>query len=209
MKSDKQQQLKSKIKQNQPPIVKRTWYPDSTSLAKLLSTLTAKSLGDFKCYEPIPTSPSTNDDPIYYKQRSVKWFNARKAKINGSKAATTLGWYGKKAMLDYWNQLFSDLHGLQTESSESNLAMLWGSINEDSALVTYLKNFFSHNKGKAVVKETGIWFLKDENNQNWLGSSPDAIIEEDGILKTVIEIKCPYMGGKPVPYKNVCDNHIP
>ena len=208
-KSDKQQQLKSKIKQNQPPIVKRTWYPDSTSLAKLLSTLTAKSLGDFKCYEPIPTSPSTNDDPIYYKQRSVKWFNARKAKINGSKAATTLGWYGKKAMLDYWNQLFSDLHGLQTESSESNLAMLWGSINEDSALVTYLKNFFSHNKGKAVVKETGIWFLKDENNQNWLGSSPDAIIEEDGILKTVIEIKCPYMGGKPVPYKNVCVNHIP
>lgn len=112
-------------------------------------------------------------------------------------------------MLDYWNQLFSDLHGLQTESSESNLAMLWGSINEDSALVTYLKNFFSHNKGKAVVKETGIWFLKDENNQNWLGSSPDAIIEEDGILKTVIEIKCPYMGGKPVPYKNVCVNHIP
>ena len=25
------------------------------------------------------------------------------------------------------------------EENESNLAMLWGSINEDSALVTYLK----------------------------------------------------------------------
>ena len=51
--------------------------------------------------------------------------------------------------------------------------------------------------------------VKDENNQDWLGSSPDGIIEQDGILKTVIEIKCPYMGGKPIPYKNVCTNHIP
>lgn len=60
-----------------------------------------------------------------------------------------------------------------------------------------------------MVKETGIWFLKDEKNQNWLGSSPDAIIEQAGIAKIVIEIKCPFMGGKPVPYKNVCVNHIP
>ena len=112
-------------------------------------------------------------------------------------------------MLEYWNQLFSDLHGLQTEPSESNLAMLWGSINEDSALVTYLNKFFSQNKGGAVVKQTGIWCLKDDNNINWLGSSPGGIIELDGILKTVIEIKCPFMGGKPVPYKNVCVNHIP
>lgn len=60
-----------------------------------------------------------------------------------------------------------------------------------------------------MVKETGIWFLKDEKNQNWLGSSPDAIIEQAGIAKIVIEIKCPFMGGKPVTYKNVCVNHIP
>ena len=112
-------------------------------------------------------------------------------------------------MLEYWNQLFSDLHGLQTEPSESNLAMLWGSINEDSALVTYLNKFFSQHKGGAVVKQTAIWCLKDDNNINWLGSSPGGIIELDRILKTVIEIKCPFMGGKPVPYKNVCVNHIP
>ena len=48
-----------------------------------------------------------------------------------------------------------------------------------------------------------------KKNQNWLGSSPDAIIEQAGIAKIVIEIKCPFMGGKPVPYKNVCVNHIP
>ena len=48
----------------------------------------------------------------------MTWFNARKAKIKGSKAATALGWYGRKAMLDYCNQLSSDMHSLQTESNE-------------------------------------------------------------------------------------------
>ena len=60
-----------------------------------------------------------------------------------------------------------------------------------------------------VIKESGIWLLKDGDNQEWLGSSPDGVIEYNGILKTVIEIKCPFMGGKPIPYKNVCINHIP
>ena len=72
----------------------------------------------FKSYEPIPESSSSNGDPRFYKQRSDTWFNARKAKIKGSKAATALGWYGKKAMLDYCNQLSSDMHSLQTESNE-------------------------------------------------------------------------------------------
>jgi len=141
-KGGKNPQLKSKIMQNRPSAVKRTWYPASAPLTKVLSTFTAKKLEDFKCYEPIPASSRSNDDPRFYKQRGDKWFNAHKGKINGSKAATALGWYGKKAMLDYWNQLSSDMRGLQTESNESNLAMLWGSINEDSALVTYLKKIF-------------------------------------------------------------------
>ena len=69
----------------------------------MLTTLTVKSLGDFNCYEPIPVSSSTRstyDDSRYYKQRGVKWFSARKGKINGRNAATALGLYGKKAMLD-------------------------------------------------------------------------------------------------------------
>ena len=44
-------------------------------------------------------------------------------------------------MNDYWNDLCNDLHGVTEEGNESNLAMLWSSINEDSALVTYLKRF--------------------------------------------------------------------
>ena len=41
-----------------------------------------------------------------------------------------------------------------------------------------------------VIKETGIWLSKDGDNQEWLGSSPAGLIEQNGILKTVIEKKC-------------------
>ena len=115
-------------------------------------------------------------------------------------------------MLDDWNQILSDLHGLPTKSGESNLAMLWESINEDSALVTYLKNFFPEDKDGVVIKVTGIWLLKDGAGQPRMVrilSRWYTVIEHNGILKTVIEIKCPFMGGKPIPYKNVCINHIP
>ena len=44
-------------------------------------------------------------------------------------------------MNDYWNDLCNDLHEVTKEGNESNLTMLWGYINEDSALVTYLKSF--------------------------------------------------------------------
>ena len=74
-------------------------------------------------------------------------------------------------------------------------------INEYSSLDTYLKSFIPEDKDGMVIKETGIWLLKDGDNQEWLGSSPAGLIEQNGILKTVIEIKCPFMGGKPIPYK--------
>ena len=82
--------------------------------------------------------------------------------------------------------------------------MLWGSINEEKALVTYLKTSLTKSEDNYTVRETGIWFSNDENNRSWLGSSRDGTIEENGKGKTVLEIKCPFMGGKPVPYKNVC-----
>jgi len=48
-----------------------------------------------------------------------------------------------------------------------------------------------------------------KQNQNWLRFSPDGNIEQAGISKIVIKIKCPFMGGKPVPNKTVHVNHIP
>jgi len=75
-------------------------------------------------------------------------------------------------------------------------------MKEESALVIYLKFFVLTRQRVRVVKETGIWLLK-------VGSSPDCIIEQAGISNIVIEIKCPFMGGKPIPYKTVHVNHIP
>ena len=87
--------------------------------------------------------------------------------------------------------------------------MLWGSINENSAIVTYLNKFLAENKDDLVLRETGIWLLSDDKNQSWLGSSTDGIIDLNGKRERVLEMKCPFMGGKPVPYKNVWVNHYP
>ena len=87
--------------------------------------------------------------------------------------------------------------------------MLWGSINENSAIVTYLNKFLAENKDDLVLRETGIWLLSDDKNQSWLGSSTDGIIDLNGKRERVLEMKCPFMGGKPIPYKNVYINHIP
>ena len=51
-----------------------------------------------------------SQSPNILQPKSAEWFNVRKGKINGSKAATALGWYGKKAMNDYWSDLSDDLH---------------------------------------------------------------------------------------------------
>ena len=61
-------------------------------------------------------------------------------------------------MNDYWNDLCNDLHGVTEEGNESNLAMLWGSINENSALVIYLKRVLGKKTDNVnIARETGIW----------------------------------------------------
>ena len=81
---------KTKLKQNKPPVVKPAWYQTCTSLVKLLGNLSVKSVDDFQYYKSISceNSSTCNYDPKFYKQRTAEWFNARKGKINGSKAAT-------------------------------------------------------------------------------------------------------------------------
>lgn len=57
------QQASGKVTKHKPPAIKQTWYPASMSLAKLLGILTAKGVNAFKCHQPIPTSPTHDDDP--------------------------------------------------------------------------------------------------------------------------------------------------
>jgi len=61
-------------------------------------------------------------------------------------------------MNDYWNDLWNDLHEVTKEENESNLTMLWGSINEDSALVTYLKSFFWEKTDNVIILQEKLEF---------------------------------------------------
>ena len=60
-----------------------------------------------------------------------------RGKIDGSKAATALGWYGKKAMNNYWSDLSYDLHvGVPTkDENESNMH---GNVNGVLSMTTVL-----------------------------------------------------------------------
>lgn len=54
-------------------------------------------------------------------------------------------------------------------------------------------------------KKTGLWVVSDDQGCKWLGVSPNGIV--DGEI--VVEIKCPYMGGNPYPYRKVPITYIP
>ena len=101
-----------------------------------------------------------------------------KEKLMEAKASTVLGWYSKKAMLDYWNQILSDLHRacLLNQVNQILLYCCGDLLMKIVLLSLYLKNVFPEDKDGVVIKETGIWLLKDGDNQEWLGSSPDGII---------------------------------
>ena len=144
MQKNKEQINKKKIKnktilkQNKPPVVKPAWYQTGTSLVKLLGNLSVKSVDDFQYYKSISSENSStcNYDPKFYKQRTAEWFNARKGKINGSKAATALGWYGKKAMNDYWNDLSNDLHGVTKELEMNQIWQCYGVLSTKTVLLS-------------------------------------------------------------------------
>ena len=57
------QHASGKVTKYKPPAIKQTWYPASMSLAKLLGILTANGVNAFECHQPIPTSPTHDDDP--------------------------------------------------------------------------------------------------------------------------------------------------
>ena len=188
---------------------KMIWYHPSSALPKMIGMLDSCDLDTNNTYVPLSVDNSHSKTT---KQGSDQWFNYRKGKINGSKAAVSLGWYGKPAMENYWNQLRQGEKAVNSETSfQNNLAMKWGTMCEKSAMATYISKFLSRTYPKSKVSETGVHIINDENGIPWLASSPDGLVQIETITDClgVVEIKCPFMGGKPVPYKSVCVNHIP
>ena len=88
----------------------------------------------------------------------------------------------------------------ETETMPINEAMKWGSMCEDHAVATYINGMPCKK-----FEKTGLWVTRDRNGAAWLGVSPDGIVDSD----TVVEIKCPYMGGNPFPYRKVPVLYVP
>ena len=71
----------------------------------------------------------------YYKQGTDEaWRDARRGKMNGSRAAVALGWRGKEAMEEYAKEIRTG----GTMNDKLNYAMRWGSMCENHAIATYI-----------------------------------------------------------------------
>ena len=89
-------QFKTKLKQNKPPVVKPAWYQTGTSLVKLLGNSSVKSPDDFQYYKSISAENSSNYDPKFYKQRSAEWFIVVRGKSTEARQQQLLGGMGKR-----------------------------------------------------------------------------------------------------------------
>ena len=99
----------------------------------------------------------------YLKQRSEAWKEARKNKLNASKAGIITGHFGLTQAQDYWN---SAVQGESIDDSQgfiNKLAMEWGTVCEDCAPVTYLQ-FLNDSCIDYTVYETGLWTIKHCNH---------------------------------------------
>lgn len=111
-------------------------------------------------------------------QRSPEWFEARKGKITGSMVGAILGLNPWMTRDDAMRSMVRAQLGAESEF-KGNIATEYGVKNEPNALRDY-----EMISGK-FVEEVG-FFVHPE--YDWLGASPDGIIDGDGVM----EIKCPF-----------------
>lgn len=111
-------------------------------------------------------------------QKSKEWFDARRGKLTGSNVGAALGLNPWKTPDDLIRQMVREYHGVEPEFT-GNAATEYGNLHEPLAVMEYM--------GKTGIhpEETGFHVHPE---YDWLGASPDALIEDDGIL----EVKCPY-----------------
>jgi len=66
-------------------------------------------------------------------------------------------------------------------------SLRWRRMHENDAFTMYLENYLDCNEQEAIRKAG---FFVDA--PCFIGASPDEIIEVDGNIQKIIEIKCPY-----------------
>lgn len=111
-------------------------------------------------------------------QRSEEWFKQRIGKITGSRIGAILGYNPWQKPKDVMRAMVREYHGAENEF-EGNVATEYGNNFESIA-----QGDFEIESGKSVI-ETGFHVAKEHD---WIGASPDGLIDDDAIL----EIKCPF-----------------
>lgn len=111
-------------------------------------------------------------------QKSKEWFDARRGKLTGSNVGAALGLNPWKTPDDLIRQMVREYHGAEPEFT-GNVATEYGNLHEPLAVMEYMGKTWLH------PEETGFHVHPEHD---WLGASPDALIEDDGIL----EVKCPF-----------------
>lgn len=112
-------------------------------------------------------------------QRSPHWFKSRVGLVTGSNVGAIIGCDPFREPEDVMRAMVRSYHGAESEFT-GNVATEYGNFYEEGARIDY--QLWSGN----AVESCG-FFISDTSPQ-WLGASPDGLINDDGLL----EIKCPY-----------------
>lgn len=129
------------------------------------------------------------NDNTQVEQRTEAWHKKRVGRVTGSIAGGVLGlspWQTPESIL---RQMVRAYHGAPSEY-QTNPATEWGTKHERQAQLAFMRETGLH------INDCG-FFAKDD----WLGASPDGLIEDWGVA----EVKVPYGRRDGGPFKTLSE----